>query len=205
MRAAFPSAAIVVCLFVAADDPANARKDAQTKKDAQSTFEPRSGPGAGQKFLERFAGDWEVAKTFFPRTGEPVRTIGECRQMMIHEGRFLQSDFVFKQPGTTKSTGMGIIGFETETGLFTSFWTDSRRTRMSLRQSREPFDGKQIILFSRSLDAQVKESRPTRTVSRLEDNDRKLIHRQYAVSPDGEERLMMELVMTRKPSGLKSR
>jgi hypothetical protein len=188
------SSVLIACLLTAADDPP------KTTKDAQATFEPRSGPGAGQKFLEKFVGDWDVAKTFHPRTGEPVRAQGQCRQTMIHDGRFLQSDFVFEQPGGTKSTGMGIIGFESETGLFTSFWTDSRRTRMSLRQSRERFDGKQIVLFSRSLDAQEKEARPSRTVSRLEEDGRKLVHRQYALGPNGEERLMMELVMTRKPA-----
>jgi hypothetical protein len=98
---------------------------------------------------------------------------------------------------------MGVIGFEAETGLFTSFWTDSRRTRMSLRQSRAPFDGKQIVLFSRSLDAQEKETSLTRTVSHLEDNGQKLIHRQYLVNPDGSERLMMELILTRKATGTK--
>lgn len=183
---------LLACTLIAADEPA------KTKKDAQATFEPRSGPGAGQKLLEKFVGDWDVAKTFYPRTGEPNRTRGRCKQTMIHDGRFLQSDFVFEQQGGTKSTGMGIIGFESETGLFTSIWTDSRRTRMSLRQSREPFDGKQIVLFSRSLDAQEKESRATRTVTRLENDGGKLIHRQYAVGSNGEERLMMELVMTRK-------
>jgi hypothetical protein len=35
-------------------------------------------------------------------------------------------------------------------------------------------------------------------VTRLEDDGRKIVHRQYALSPDGKERLMMELVMTRK-------
>ena len=56
------------------------------------------------------------------------------------------------------------------------------------------------MLFSRSLDAQEKESRTSRTVTRLEDEGRKLVHRQYALGPNGEERLMMELVMTRIPA-----
>jgi len=182
---------LMACLLTAADDPPKAQKDAQSK------FEPRSGPGVGQKFLKRFVGDWEVAKAFYPRTGEPVRTEGTCRQTMIHDGRFLQSEFVFQQ-GETKSTGMGIIGFESETGLFTSFWTDSRRTKISLRQSHEPFDGKQIVLFSKSLDAREKEERTSRTVTRLEDEGRKIVHRQYNIGANGEERMMMELVMTRK-------
>jgi hypothetical protein len=147
--------------------------------------------------LERFAGDWDVVKAFYPRTGEPVRVVGRCRQAMIHDGRFLKADFVFQQGGQS-TTGLGIIGFEPESGTFTSFWTDSRQTRMSVRQSRDRFDGAQIVLYSRSLDADGKESRRSKTVSRLEDGGRKLIHRQYALGPQGEQRLFMELVMTRR-------
>jgi hypothetical protein len=169
-------------------------------KEPQSSYEPRSRPGAGQKYLEAFVGDWDVVKVFHPRTGEPVRTLGTCRQTMIHDGRFLQSEFVFDQDGR-KSTGLGLIGFEPATGRFTSVWTDSRQTRMSLRRSREPFDGRQIVLFSRSLEEEEgKAPGPpaSRTVSRIEDDGRKIVHRQFNAGPDGHERLIMELILTRK-------
>jgi hypothetical protein len=183
--------AAAACLLIAAAGPA------QEPKDPQTRFEPRSGPGAGQKFLEKFAGDWSVTKTFYPRAGEPIQVEGRCHQAMIHEGRFLQSDFAFEQAGK-RTTGLGIIGFEPESGKFTSFWTDSRQTAMSVRQSRDPFDGRQIVLYSRSLDDGVKEARRSKTISRLEDGGRKLVHRQYALGPGGEERLFMELVMIRQ-------
>jgi hypothetical protein len=177
-------------LLIAAAGPVDGQEAPQTP------FEPRSSPGAGQRLLEKFAGDWIVIKTFYPRSGEPIRAEGRCHQAMIHEGRFLQSDFVFRQGGKA-TTGLGIIGFEPESGRFTSFWTDSRQTRMSVRQSRHPFDGRQIVLYSRSLD-DGDEARRSKTISRLEDDGRKLVHRQYALGPGGEERLMMELVMTRQ-------
>jgi hypothetical protein len=169
----------------------------QENKRERSNFEPRSEPGAGQKFLKRFEGEWDVTKTIHRQTGEPTRTTGRCRQTMIHDGRFLQSDFTFEQGGR-KTTGMGLIGFEPESGKFTSFWTDSRQTRMSVRQSRDRFDGTQIVLYSRSLETDGPEARRSKTVSQLEDGDRKLIHRQYAIAPDGRERLFMELTMTRR-------
>ncbi len=170
-------------------------------QDPQTKFEPRSGPGVGQTYLEKFTGDWSVTKTFYPRTGAPIRAAGRCRQAMIHDGRFLQSDFVFQQDGK-KTTGLGIIGFEPESGTFTSFWTDSRQTRMSVRQSQDRFDGKQIVLYSRSLDAAGNDARRSKTVSRLDDEGRKLIHRQYSVGPGGEERLVMELEMIKQPAPL---
>jgi hypothetical protein len=169
---------------------------AQEKQAEQSKFEPRSEPGAGQRLLKRFEGEWDVVKVIYTRTGSPGRTHGRCRQTMIHDGRFLQSEFTFEQGGK-RTSGLGIIGFEPENGTFTSFWTDSRQTRMSVRQSRDRFDGETIVLYSLSLDAGGKEARHSKTVSRLEEGGRKLIHRQFAVEPDGQERIFMELVMTR--------
>jgi hypothetical protein len=119
---------------------------------------------------------------------------------MIHEGRFLQSDFTFEQGGT-RTTGLGLIGYDTSTGRFTSVWTDSRSTRMSLRASREPFDGTEIVLYGALLGDNGPALPRSRTVSRLEDGDRRLVHRQYATGADGKDRLVMELVMTRRNGG----
>ncbi len=181
---------------------AGAEQPPAKQKDPQSSYEPRSNPGAGQKFLEKFVGDWEVVKTFHPRSGGPVETKGECRQTLMHGGRFLRSEFVFGQ-GEARTTGTGLIGFEADSGLFTSVWIDSRTTRMSLRQSRDQFDGEQIVLYSKSLQEGGREARTSRTVTRLEEDGRKIVHRQLTAGPDGKERLVMELLLTRKaePAG----
>src|SRR4051794_2630781 len=47
--------AAAALLFVAADGPPGGRND------PQAPHEPRSAPGAGQRYLEKFAGDWDVA------------------------------------------------------------------------------------------------------------------------------------------------
>jgi hypothetical protein len=168
------------------------------KKDPQSSYEPRSAPGAGQKFLEQFAGDWTVAKTFHPRQGGPVTTAGTCRQEMIHGGRFLRSEFTFDGP-TGATTGTGVIGFEADSGLFTSTWIDSRSTRVSIRKSKDKFEGKEIVLYSRALDDAI-DRRSSRTVTKLEDDGAKIVHRQYTSGDDGKERVIMELILTRKPA-----
>lgn len=187
--ALFPLA--IVVLVGAGQPPAQ-------QKDPQSSYEPRSGPGAGQKFLAKFVGDWDVVKTFHPRSGEPSGQRGTCRQTMEHDGRFLKSEFTFGQ-GDTKTTGTGLIGYETPNGPFTSVWIDSRQTKMSARAGKEPFDGKEIVLYSKSFGDDTKgPARSSRTVTRLEVDGKKIVHRQYSIAPDGSERLMMELVMTRK-------
>ncbi len=190
----FPRLLVIGCA-IALSTPAGQPPD--KRKDAQSAYEPRSQPGAGHKYLETFVGDWEVEKIFHPRTGDPAKTKGVCRQTMIHDGRFLQSEFVFEQDGN-KTTGLGLVGFDSDSGQFTTIWTDSRSTRMSLRQSQEPFNGKEIVLHGRSIEKDARGSRTSRTVTRMEANGDRIIHRQYTVGAEGQERLIMELNMTRK-------
>jgi hypothetical protein len=166
-------------------------------RDPQATVEPRSEPGEGQKLLARMAGRWDVVRTFHPRGGgAPAITRGECTQHMVQGGRFLESDFVFHDPNGD-TTGMGVIGFDAETGKFTSYWIDSRSTRISIRQSEGPFDGQQIVLFAKSLGDPGPSSRRSRTVSVLEDGDRKLVHKQWSDNAGEEPRLVMQLEMTR--------
>jgi hypothetical protein len=191
---------LLVGYFFAYPMSAQEKKTSRDSKDPQSAYEPRSEPGEGQKFLQKFVGDWNVAKMFYPRSGEPVRQKGECRQTMIHGGRFLQSDFTFRR-GDEKTTGTGLVGFDSATGLFTSVWIDSRSTRMSFRQGQEKFDGQQIVLHSRSLGEEGKSGRVSRTVTRLEDAGRRIVHRQYTVGEGGRERLVMELILTKKDQG----
>ena len=121
---------------------------------AQPSHEPRLGtrpgaeaPGEDGRLMGRHQGLLSPRRRTRP---DP----GQCRATMIQDGKFLQSEFEFKQ-AEGKSTGLGIIGFEPETGRFTSFWVDSRQTRVSARQSREPFDGQKIVLYSVSLDPQT--------------------------------------------------
>jgi hypothetical protein len=168
-----------------------------SKPDPQQAIEPRSTPGAGQKFLEQLAGDWNVEKKFFPRGGgEPSMSKGTCKQEMVHAGHFLRSEFTFESADGTKSTGTGLIGFEPETGLFTSTWIDSRQTRMSFRKSKEKFAGNQIILYGMGLGSE--ETRPSKTVTTLEEKGMKIVHKQFSVATDGTERPVMQLTMTKK-------
>jgi len=165
----------------------------QTHKE----YEPPTEAGAGQKLLAQYSGDWDMTKTFFPATGTPVVTKGTCKQYMIQDGKFLQSDFTFFNADGTKSTGTGISGFDAKTNKFTTVWYDSEKTSMSIRQSDGTFDGKTIILWATSLDP----DRPGhKSVARahLEDNGHTLVHRHYSIDDKGNERLVLEWRMTKK-------
>src|SRR5580693_4586433 len=98
-------------------------------------YDPPNAPGEGQKLLAQFVGEWDVVKTFFPMNGKPRMTKATCKQYMIQDGRFLQSDFTFFNSNGTQSTGTGISGFDPKANRFTTVWYDSRQTTMSIRQS----------------------------------------------------------------------
>jgi hypothetical protein len=160
-------------------------------------YEPPNAPGAGQKLLAQFVGNWNVIDTFFPTHGKPIVKKGMCKQYMVQDGKFLESDFTFFNADGTKSTGTGISGFDSKTNRFTTVWYDSRRTAMSIRQSDGTFDGKNIVLWSTSLDT---ENPGRKTVARahLEEGGRLLLYRHFLINNTGKERMIFELRMTRK-------
>jgi hypothetical protein len=170
-------------------------------QQTHNRYEPLNAPGAGQKLLAQFAGDWDVVKTFFPingkTNGKPVVTKGTCKQYMIEDGKFLQSDFIFFNADGAQSTGTGISGFDSKTNRFTTVWYDSRQTTMSIRQSDGTFDGKNIVLWATPLDPDHP-GRKTVARAHLEEDGRVLLHRHFVIDDKGEERMMIELRMTRK-------
>jgi hypothetical protein len=166
-------------------------------QQTHSQYEPPNVPGTGQKLLAQFVGDWDLVKTFFAKDGKPIVTKGSCKQYMIQDGKFLQSDFTFLNPDGTKSTGTGISGFDSTTNRFTTVWYDSQRTAMSIRQSDGTFDGKNIVLWTTPLDTEHP-GRKTVARAHLEEDGRVLLHRHFMVDEKGEERMMIEFRLTRK-------
>src|ERR1700735_2566889 len=166
-------------------------------QQTHNQYEPPNAPGAGQKLLAQFAGDWDVVKSFFPQNGAPKVTKGTCKQYMIQDGKFLQSDFIFMNSDGSKSTGTGISGFDSNTNRFTTVWYDSRQTTMSIRQSDGTFDGKNIVLWATALDPD-RLGRKTVARAHLEEDGRVLLHRPFLIDDKGEERMMIELRLTKK-------
>src|SRR3954447_6028753 len=81
---------------------------AAVAQQTHNQYEPLNAAGAGQKLLSQFAGEGDVVKTFFPANGKPIVSKATCKQYMVQDGKFLQSDFTFLNPDGTKSTGTGI-------------------------------------------------------------------------------------------------
>lgn len=170
---------------------------AMVAQQTHNQYEPQNGPGAGQKLLAQFAGDWSVVDTFYPAQGQPRVSKGTCKQYMVKDGKFLESDFTFVDAAGKESSGTGISGFDPKTNRFTTVWFDSRRTQMSIRQSDGTFDGKNIVLGGTPLD---NDNPGRKTVARahLEQNGHVLVYGHYMVGAGGKEQLMFEMVMTRQ-------
>ena len=166
-------------------------------QQSHNQYEPANAPGAGQKLLAQFVGEWDVVKTFFPANGKPIVSKAICKQYMIQDGKFLQSDFTFLNSDGTKSTGTGISGFDPKTNRFTTVWYDSRQTTMSIRQSDGTFDGKNIVLWATALDTE-RPGRKTVARAHFEEEGHVLLHRHFVIDDKGNERMMIELRMTRK-------
>ena len=64
-------------------------------QQTHNQYEPPNAAGAGQKLLAQFVGEWDLVKSFFPASGKPNVTKGTCKQYMIQDGKFLESDFTF--------------------------------------------------------------------------------------------------------------
>ena len=189
--------AIAAIILIGSLVPLASQSQEPQKPAGQQSYEPRDKPAAGQALLSQFSGSWDVVKTFFPMQGDPIVTKGECKQYMTHRGHFLQSDFTFFNANGSKTKGTGISGFDSKTNKFTTVWYDDNQTTMSIRQSDGTFNGHDIVLWATQLDP----DRPGRkTVARahLEENGNLLLHRHYLVNPDGSERMMIELRMTRR-------
>lgn len=166
-------------------------------QQTQNQYEPPNTAGAGQRLLAQFTGDWDLVKTFFPSNGKQIVTKGTCKQYMVQDGKFLQSDFTFLNPDGTTSTGAGISGFDSKTHRFTTVWYDSRQTTMSIRQSDGTFDGKNIVLWSTPLDPD-RPGRKTAVRAHLEEGGRLLLYRHFLNDDKAEERMIFEMRMTRK-------
>src|SRR6476661_1748737 len=91
---------------------------AAVAQQTHNQYEPANAAGTGQKLLAQMAGDWDVVKTFLPANGKPIVTKATCKQYMIQDGKFLQSDFTFFDSDGAKSTGTGISGFDPKTNRF---------------------------------------------------------------------------------------
>ena len=179
---------IIATLFIAT---------AAFAQQTHNQYEPSNGAGAGQKLLAQFVGNWSVVNTFYPAQGQPRVSKGTCKQFMVKDGKFLESDFTFFGANGEKSTGTGISGFDTKSNRFTTVWFDSRRTQMSIRQSDGTFDGKNIVLWSTALDNDMP-GRKTVARAHLDKNGHVLVYTHYLVDAAGKEQMMFQMLMTRQ-------
>jgi len=60
---------------------------AAVAQQSHNQYEPSNAPGAGQRLLAQFAGDWDIVKTFFPMNGKPIRRPRTKQKLSSNCGR----------------------------------------------------------------------------------------------------------------------
>ena len=165
----------------------------------RATFRSRGGPEIPRGVRRGLGRRQDVLSAGWRR---PSRSPGTCRQTMIHDGRFLQSEFVFEQAGR-KSTGLGLTGFEPQIGpihhRLDRFPPDPHVVPPEPRAVRRQTDRlvQPVVRGSRyhqrpGAGRLLADRQPDRG-QRPADRSSSVQHR-----PDGKERLIMELVLTRR-------
>jgi hypothetical protein len=80
----------------------------------------------GHQRLQRLAGDWEGEERLTRPHGRPVETaIGKMRARVEVDGLFLIENYVREKDGRVVFRGHGVMGWDTETEAYTSYWVDS--------------------------------------------------------------------------------
>ncbi len=150
-------------------------------------------PNENHKLLEPLVGKWKASSKFWMSEGsEPEVSEGSINNHWIVEGLFVQQDFKGTSMGKPFE-GMGIMGYDTIRGEYTSLWLDSMATGMMVASAQydpatQTFNQKGTM----SCPLTMEKNREMRSVWKIVDND----HNIYEMSmkdKDGKEFKAMEI------------
>ena len=102
-----------------------AQDDQSMDSPEMKAFMEYIAPGEMHKFLEKFAGDWEITAQFWMTPDSPSENSkGTANNKMLMDGRYLQLDQVGKSE-SNEFHGMGVIGYDNAEKKFQSTWIDN--------------------------------------------------------------------------------
>lgn len=114
-----------------------------------------SKPGPSHKLLSSFAGDWDVAVTFWSSPQASGETSsGKSRISWILGERFLQEQFT-GTVGGEEYQGMGLMGYDNGSRAFKTVWVDSLNTALTTSSGRYQSDTSTFLFESQVYDPLV--------------------------------------------------
>jgi hypothetical protein len=103
------------------------------------------------------------------------------------------------EPAVSRQVGWLAVSSRSTAGNTAGTWYDSRQTRRrSVRARASSSDGSTIDL--EAVDVDGPPARKSRTETALSAGGGRIVYRQFNPCTDGNEHLLMELVLTRKPA-----
>ncbi len=158
-------------------------------------YEKMGTPEAPHRALARLAGTWAATIRFWGPDGSPTESSGVCEQKMLLGGRFLEQQFTGEMMGSPFE-GIGITGYDNNTGRYLSTWIDSMSTAILFFEGTSGPDGKTITQEATYEDP-VRGPMKWRSVTMIPD-DNTVLFEMYGTDKNSKEEKIMEITYTRQ-------
>ena len=167
---------------------ANAEQQAKMAEMQKYTM-----PNENHKALEPLVGQWKSSVKFWMSAGAPPEVSeGTSENRWIMGGRFVQQDFKGMSMGRPFE-GLGITGYDTIRGEYTSIWLDNMATGIMVGSAQ--FDAAAKTLTENgtmSCPLTMEKNRSIRSVWKIADNDHNT-YEAFMNDKDGKEYKAMEI------------
>lgn len=160
---------------------------AQSEEEMKAWMESIT-PGESHELLSTLEGQWTYKSKMWSRDAEePTEFTGTTTNTIIMGGRYLQQSTRGEMMGQ-KFEGMGITGYDNNTGEFVASWIDNFGTGLQKAVGKGTGDG--FVLLTEFFNPYSKQEERHRWVTRITDQDHHVFE-YYVKAPDTEERLQM--------------
>lgn len=167
--------------------------------DAMMKFIEAMSPNDNHKKLEAFAGNWDIASTFWMDGPDkpPMTDKASSRVTWTLGGRYLKQEFKGTFMGMPMD-GLGFLGYDNIKKAYTMFWIDNTSTAMATATGRFDDAGTDLTLNGKMDDPMTGEmDKDVRYVFRKSEKDR-YVFEMHEVPAKGPSVKFGEMVYTRK-------
>jgi hypothetical protein len=199
---------IVLCttMMICAALQGNALAQEQAKGDAKAApnmqemmkkWMEAATPGEGHKYLDQFAGKWDITLRAWMEPGKPPQeSKGTCEAKWMLEGRFLYSEMSSQIMGMPFK-GIDVIGYDNYKKHYVVFHIDNLGTAISTGEGKLDPSKQVMTVFGKMDDPTMDErDKPVKYVTRLLSKD-KYVFEIYDEVGSPHEFKILELTYTR--------
>jgi len=187
-------AAIIIASMVAMGFAQDVKQQ-QDQQKAMEAYMKAAAVTENHQFLTKYAGDWDVAVTYWMAPGEPpTKSTATFKGEMMLGGRYLMmtfKGFMLGQP----FEGIQLVGFDNLEQKYNTLWIDNTSTSFFITKGTR--DGKVLSETGSWPDPVTDTDVPVKARTTWISDD-EYLYEQWMVRPDGSEHKGMELRSKRK-------